>query len=62
MSAETKYRIKDVEEILRVNRKTLCYWEKMGKIPAAKRDRMSNYRFWTRKDLKKLKWIVGRKS
>ena len=42
-----QYYIKDLEKILGVKRKTYFYWEKMGKVSKAKRDPMSNYRYWT---------------
>ena len=52
------YKISDVEKMLSVNRKTLFYWEKVGKIPPAKREVMSNYRYWTEADLDKIKKII----
>jgi len=55
-----KYFIKDIEEILGVKRATYFYWEKSGKILRAKRTPMGNYRYWTNKDIKKLKKITGR--
>ena len=54
------YFIEDIEKVLRVKRKTFYYWEKTGKIPKAKRDPMSNYRYWTDADIKKLKKKTGR--
>ena len=54
------YFIEDIERILGVKRKTFYYWEKTGKIPKAKRDPMSNYRYWTEADLKRLKKITER--
>jgi len=54
------YFIKDVEKMLDVKRETLFYWEKTGKIPKAKRTVMGNYRYWTKKDIDKLKKITGR--
>ncbi len=56
-----KYYIRDLEKHLKVHRKTLFYWEAKGKIPKAKREPMSNYRYWTEKDVKKLKEITGRR-
>jgi len=55
-----QYFIKDVEKILGVKRVTLFYWEKTGKIPKAMRTKMGNYRYWTKKDIDKLKKITGR--
>jgi len=54
------YYIKDLEKALGVKRKTFYYWEKMGKIPKAKRTPMGSYRYWTDKDIEKLKKITGR--
>ncbi|MFC1621603.1 MerR family transcriptional regulator [Candidatus Omnitrophota bacterium] len=54
-----KYYIKDLEKALGVKRKTYFYWEKKGKVPIAKRTPMGNYRYWTSKDIKKLKRIIG---
>ena len=55
-----RYYIRDLEGELGVKRKTYFYWEKTGKIPKAKREPMSGYRYWTLEDLKKLKKITGR--
>lgn len=57
---EIRYYIEDIERILKISRKTYYNWEKAGKIPEAKRDPMSNYRYWTDADLQKLKKITGR--
>lgn len=57
---EKRYQIKDVERILNVTRRTYYRWEEDGKIPKAKRDPMSNQRYWTEEDIKKLKKITGR--
>ena len=57
---EKKYFIKDLEGILRISRKSFYNWEKSGKVPKAKRDLMSKYRYWTEADIKKLKKITGR--
>ena len=56
-----RFLIDEVIKELGISRKTLYLWEGSGKIPKAKRDPMSNYRFWTENDLKKLKMITGRK-
>jgi len=53
-----KYYTKDVERILGVQRKTLFYWEKVGKIPQSKREVMSRYRFWAKADIEKIKKIM----
>ncbi len=50
----------EVAGILGVTRRTLYNWEKAGKIPKTKRDKMSNYRIYTEEDIKKLKRIIGR--
>jgi DNA-binding transcriptional MerR regulator len=57
---EKRYYIEDIEQILKVPRSTYYNWERSGKIPQPKRDPMSNYRYWTEEDVKKLKKITGR--
>jgi DNA-binding transcriptional MerR regulator len=57
---QRKYYIKDIEKHLKVHRKTFYSWEKAGKIPKAKRESMSNYRYWTEDDIIKLKKLTGR--
>ena len=59
-SMERRYLIEDIEKILGVSRKTYYNWEKAGKVPKAKRDPMSNFRYWTDEDLRKLKKMTGR--
>jgi len=58
-NTDKKYYIRDIENHSGVERRTLFYWEKTGKIPKAKREVMSNYRYWTEQDLKKLKKIIA---
>ena len=53
-----KYYIKDAEKILGVQRDNLFYWERTGKIPKAKREVMSNYRYWTELEIKRIKKIL----
>lgn len=55
-----RYYIEDIERILGICRKTYYNWEKAGKIPKAKRDPMSKFRYWTEKDIEKLKKITER--
>ena len=57
---ENKFLIQDIERILKVCRKTYYNWEKAGKVPKARRDPMSNYRYWLDKDIKRLKKITQR--
>ena len=57
---QERFLSQEVAGILGVTRRTLYNWEKVGKIPKTKRDKMSNYRIYTEKDLKKLKRITGR--
>jgi len=54
-----KYFIQDLENALGVKRKTFFYWEKVGKVPKARRTPMGNYRFWTEDEIKKLKKMLG---
>ena len=58
--AEKYYHINDVAKILGVTKRSIYNWEKAGKIPKVKRDRMSHYRIYTEKDIKKLKKLTGR--
>ncbi|MDD5700356.1 MAG: hypothetical protein PHH00_04210 [Candidatus Nanoarchaeia archaeon] len=57
---ERKYLIKDLENILKICRKTYYNWERSGKVPKARRDPMSNYRYWLGRDIKELKKITQR--
>jgi len=57
---EKQYFIKDLEKALGISRHTYFYWEEQGKVPKAKRTKMGNYRYWTKKDIDKLKKITGR--
>jgi len=57
---ERKFLIRDIEKILKVCRKTYYNWEKSGKVPKARRDPMSNFRYWLYKDIKRLKKITQR--
>ena len=52
--------IKEVARILGVTGRTLLNWENAGKIPKAKRDPMSNYRYYKKEDVEELKKITGR--
>lgn len=54
------YYISEVIKILRISRKTLYLWEEAKKIPKARRDPMSGYRYWIEEDIKKLRKITGR--
>jgi len=54
------YLIDDVATILGVSKSTIRNWEKVGKIPKAKRDNLSKYRFYAKKDIEKLQKITGR--
>ena len=58
--AEKRYLIKDVIRLLKISRKTYYNWEKAGKVPEAKKEPMSRYRYWTKGDLIKLRKITGR--
>ena len=55
-----RYYIEDIEKGLGITRRTYYNWEKLGKVPKAKRDPMSKFRYWTEEDLKKLRKITGR--
>jgi len=60
MGTVKRYYIKEVVTILEISKNTLYRWEKAKKISLAKRDSMSNYRYWTEEDLQKLKKKTGR--
>jgi hypothetical protein len=57
---ERKFFISDIEKILKVCRKTYYNWERAGKVPKAKRDPMSNFRYWLEGDIKILKKVTQR--
>ncbi|MFA5038416.1 MAG: MerR family transcriptional regulator [Candidatus Omnitrophota bacterium] len=54
------FRMEDIEKILGIPRRTYYRWEAAGKVPKAKRDPMSNQRYWSQADVEKLKKITGR--
>ncbi len=54
------YHISEVIKTLHISRKTLYLWDAAGKIPKPKREPMSGYRYWTEKDIQKLKKVTGR--
>lgn len=56
-----RYKISDIEKFLNITRRTYYRWEKVGKVPKAKRDPMSNKRYWYKEDIEKLKRITRRK-
>jgi len=53
------YSVKDIIKILGIARRTLYNWEKAGKIPKPKRNRLSNYRVYTIRDIEKIKKLMG---
>ena len=55
-----RFQLKDIEEILNITRRTYYRWEKAGKVPKARRDPMSNQRYWTEEDVKQLKKLTER--
>ncbi len=57
---EKRYYIEDLIKFLGISRKTYYNWEEAGKVSKPKRDPMSNYRYWTEADIKKLKKLTGR--
>ena len=62
MISKKKHYIQEVEKMLGVNRKTLFVWESLGKVPKARREPMSNYRYWSSLDIKKLKNLISGKT
>ncbi|MFA6130480.1 MAG: MerR family DNA-binding transcriptional regulator [Candidatus Omnitrophota bacterium] len=59
-TTKKRFLSQEVAGILGVTRRTLYNWEKAGKIPKTKRDKMSNYRIYTEADIKKLEKLTGR--
>jgi DNA-binding transcriptional MerR regulator len=57
---DKRFQIRDIESILNITRRTYYRWEKAGKIPKARRDPMSDKRYWTKEDITMLKKITGR--
>jgi len=57
---EQRYRINDLIKFLGISKNTYYNWEEAGKVPKPKRDPMSNYRYWTLKDIEQIKKIAGR--
>ncbi len=55
-----RYYINDLIKELGITKNTYYNWEKAGKVPESKRDPMSNYRYWTEEDIKKLKKLTKR--
>jgi len=49
-----RYYIKDLEQILKVGRTLIYYWEATNKIPKGKRTPMGNYRYWNVKEIKQI--------
>jgi len=54
-----KFYIKDVEKILGVKRSTLFVWERENKIPKAKREKMSGYRYWSKAEIERIRKMAG---
>lgn len=55
-----RYFISDILNVLSISKNTYLNWERLGKVPKAKRDPMSNYRYWLENDLVKLRKLAGR--
>ena len=55
-----RFSIGQAAKELGVSKETLRRWEAAGKVPKAKRDPMSNYRYWTQQDVERLKKMTGR--
>ena len=54
------YLINEVAKALNVTKRSIYNWEKEGKIPKVKRDKMSRYRLYSEEDIRRLKKITGR--
>jgi len=60
MNKNKRHTSQQVAEALGIYKRTLLNWEVAGKIPKAKRDPMNNYRYYTNKDIEKLRRITDR--
>ena len=56
------YLTKDVARMLGITKMWLYALEKRKVFPKAKRDSISNYRYYTKSDVKRLKKIKGEKK
>lgn len=45
------YTTQEVADIIRVSKKTLLNWIRVGKVPEPRRDKKNNYRVWTAEDI-----------
>lgn len=50
-----RYTMKDVITLLGITKNTLINWEKSGKMPPAKRESLSGYRYWTEEELEMMR-------
>ena len=53
-------KIEKIGKDLNVTKRSIYNWEKEGKIPKVKRDKMSRYRLYSEEDIRRLKKITGR--
>ncbi len=53
-----RFYIQYLEKKLGVKRTTYFYWERVGKVPKAKRTKMGSYRYWTKGEIDYLKKII----
>ena len=57
---EKRYGVKEIIKELGISRTGYYKWERAKKIPKPKRDPMSNWRYWTEEDMRRLKKLTGR--
>ena len=57
---QDRYYLKDLIKILKISRNTYYNWEQAKKVPKPKRDPMSRYRYWTKKDIEELRKLARR--
>ncbi len=60
MKLTKRYSIRHMAELLGVTTRTIYNWENAGKIPKPRRDPMSNRRWYTDEDIRRLRKITER--
>lgn len=61
MKAKKYYSAGKVIKMLGICRKTLYNWEVAGKVPKAKRESFSSYRYYTAQDVEKIRKLMRKK-
>ena len=61
MGRKKYYSAGEVVRMLGICRKTLYNWEVKGKVPRAKRESFSNYRYYNAEDIEKIRELMRKK-